>query len=82
MRIDPKLACRRPCMDLLYDNLTRVSDNGDEIVFEKDNQRAVFHLPSCRLAFYIHGEEAASYNCSRMFLIFALRRSLIENFFS
>lgn len=80
MQIDPKLYFRRPCMDLLADDRTQVSDNDDHIVFEKGNQRAIFRLQLCVLEFYLNGELGAIYNCSRMFLIFALRRCLTENF--
>jgi hypothetical protein len=82
MMLDPKMVYRRPCMEILENDQTRISDNGDHIVFERDRKRAIFHIPSCRLEYWDDADLMVTYNCSRMFLIFALRRTLCENFFS
>ena len=80
--IDSQLFYRRDVMSLLSDNLTRVSDRDDFIIFEKDNNAAVFNVKDCTLGYYVAGQLEVVYHAGRMLLIFAIRRSLVDNFFS
>ena len=79
---DLKIFYRKPVMDLIGDDLTRVTDRGEFIWFEGVNQDAVFRINEAKLDYYVNGEKLITYDCGRMFLIFAIRRGLIDNFFS
>jgi len=80
--MDAKLYYRNRVMNLLRENLTRVTDRENFIWFEGQQDAAVFNISASTLDYYVDGERVVTYECGRMFIIFAIRRSLVENFFS
>lgn len=80
MRFDNQLVYRREVMELLRH--CRVTDNGHLIRFELDNRYAVFNVQECMLDYYCNNEKLTTFQCGRIFLLFAVRQTLLENFLS
>ena len=78
--IDVKTFYRREVMELLNQDHLRITDNVDHIIFEQGLRKAVFSLDDSKLLFYFNGEFKVDYEIGRVFIMFAVKRMLTENF--
>lgn len=67
-------------MELLSNNYLDITDHLDHIVFQKDNRKAVFHIFQSKLDYYVGDTHKVEYQVSKVMIMFAIKRVLVENY--